>query len=90
MEGLCVKLFNSWRLKIDFLFPLRVSALRLEPPSHYLFLPKRGLHGKPWERRCLIYDFILLKPAIIGVSEVINEIFHNCEDHSLLDYCGQC
>ena len=49
MEGLCVKLFNSWRLKINFLFPLRVSALRLEPPSHYLFLPKRGLHGKRWE-----------------------------------------
>ena len=89
MEDLCVKLFISWRLKIDFLFPLRASTLRLEPRSRY-FLPKTGLHGKPWERRCLIYDFILLKPAIIGVSEVIYEIFHNCKDHSLLDYCGQC
>ena len=70
MEGLCVKLFNSWRLRIDFLFSLRVSALRLEPRSHNLFLPKRGLHGKPWQRGCLIYDFalILLKPAIIVIS----------------------
>ena len=70
MKDLCVKLFNSWSLKIDFLFPLRVSTIRIEPRSHHLFLPKRELYGKPQERGCLICDFalILLKPAIIFVS----------------------
>ena len=41
MQDLCVKLFNSWKLKIDFLFPLRASTLRLEPRSRYFFVEER-------------------------------------------------
>ena len=70
MEDLCVKLFNSWRLKIDFLFSLRVSALRLEPRSHYLFFCRReGYMESPGnEVASFMTALILLKPAIIVVS----------------------
>ena len=56
---------------MDFLFfPRRVAVSRLELRSHCLFCQREGVHGKPWERGFLIYDFalILLKPAIILVS----------------------
>ena len=53
MQDLCVKLFNSWKLKIDFLFPLRASTLRLEPRSHYLFCRREGYMESPGNEAAL-------------------------------------